>query len=248
MKALAVLVLAAAMLAGSTPDAEARRFVATKAECRAECGAELLLAKVVQRTPGMKARCRATFPGMCSVAAVMRKCLTLGPAIVCPPTPPVTTTTLPAPVVTTTTTSTTQPYIPPTTTTTLPTVVNPALPYVGSWDFYGTLVMNTCPDSLPAGTYDTLTVTVLPASPGAAQGYLTSAPQITFSGGVTTEGDLGLEAFISNQYGCVLDTALLIDGPIASSTYSTAGAVGFDASCPAYPTVCRVVYTGTWTR
>jgi len=52
----------------------------------------------------------------------------------------------------------------------------------------------------------------------------------------------------SNQNGCTIDTAILLDGPISPYTTTTAGGIGFDASCPVYVAPCRVIYTGTWTR
>ena len=238
MKQFLITLLAVGVLA-SAAQAEAR-LKSTRGQCLAACGQAVSDSCGWITKRGKFNRCRTK---------LINQCKRFGAAVMCPApaVPPVTTpTTLPVFVPTTTTTTITVPR--PTTTTLPPVVNNPALPYAGTWNFLGALTMNTCPQSVAAGAYDTLAVTVLPASPGAAQGYLYSAPQITFSGGVDGNGDLGLEALIYNANGCVLDTVLLLDGPIAAATYQTAGGFGFDASCPSFSGVCRVIYTGTWTR
>lgn len=238
-KVLSVILLAAAVLAGSTPEAEAGRFIATRAACRDACAGSfymVLCRALSRRDSAAGARCRTR---------VIRTCRRFGPAATCQPPDDTTTTTTP-PVATTSTTV--QPFV-PTTTTTLPSVVNnPALPFAGTWSFYGTLSEDTCPETFPAAGTEQVTVAVIPSSPGAAVGQAASAPGITFSGGVTTSGDLTLEALVSNQNGCTIDTALLLDGPISVSTRSTGGGIGFDASCPVYVSPCRLVYTGTWRR
>jgi len=91
-------------------------------------------------------------------------------------------------------------------------------------------------------------VAVIPSSPGAAVGHLASTPGITFSGGVTTSGDLTLEVPLVSQTGCTYDTVLLLDGPISVGTTVTGGSIGFDVSCPVDVSPCRLVYTGTWRR
>jgi hypothetical protein len=58
-------------------------------------------------------------------------------------------------------------------------------------------------------------VTVIPSSPGAAVGQAASAPSTTFSGGVSSTGDLALVALMYNQNGCTIDTAILLDGPMS---------------------------------
>src|SRR5262245_56680163 len=116
---LSIILLAAAMLAGSPPEAEAGRFVATRAECRRACRGTFFMVAcrgLGLSDPAAGLRCRAR---------VIRVCRRFGPAATCQPSDDTTTTTTP-PVATTSTTV--QPFV-PTTTTTLPSVVNnPAHP------------------------------------------------------------------------------------------------------------------------
>ena len=232
MKLLAASVIGFAVLAG-VHEASARPFVSTRAECRQACGSVLLICRAIGvRSPQAGALCKSK---------IIRLCRRYGVAETCAP-PTTTTTTFPG------VTTTTFPSFVPTTTTLPPAAINPALAFAGTWNFYGTLSQDTCPESLPSAGTERLTVTVIPSSPGAAVGQAASAPSTTFSGGVSSTGDLALEALMSNQNGCTIDTAILLDGPISPYTTTTAGGIGFDASCPVYVAPCRVIYTGTWTR
>ena len=132
MKQFLTLALIAGALMVTSPGHA--RMVASTSQCVASCGDAINTTCGWITKPGRFNRCRTR---------LIKQCRKFGTDVMCPA-PPQTPPPPPAPVVTTTTT-TTFPYVPPTTTT-LPPPPPPVYgPWTGTWNFYGSLISNTCP-------------------------------------------------------------------------------------------------------